>query len=158
MLYDCYKTNFSYKESLFNSKWLSKFMNCFFFKGQKIKIELLVYNSFFLLKKFLNTNGLLLLFETLEKLKPWIGLKLKIGKKQKKVQAYPIILTSNIQYTKAIYWLIKSIQIRKEKNFSVRMCNEISCVIFTQITNSLKKKQEYYNYAVSFKSINKFKW
>jgi hypothetical protein len=66
---------------------------------------MLIYDSFLFLKKFLNTNGVLLLFEALEQLKPWVGLKLRVSLKQKKsqIQAHPVILTSNIQYKKSIY-------------------------------------------------------
>jgi ribosomal protein S7 len=72
-------------------------------------------------------------------------------------QAHPVILAPNIQYRKAIYWLVKSIQLRKETNFSMRMSYEIKNVIFCEMTNSLRKKKEYYNYAVLFKAVRKFK-
>jgi ribosomal protein S7 len=152
--------NTVYQEGVFNCQWLSKFINCLFFKGKKFKIEKLVYSSFLFLKKFLNANGLLLLFETLEQLKPWIGLKLHRSIKQRnsQIQASPVTLTSNIQYRKAIYWLVKSIQIRKETNFLKRMSNEIKGIILSDMTNSLKRKKEYYNYTVLFKSVRKFKW
>lgn len=149
-----------YQEGVFNCQWLSKFINCCFFQGEKFKTEKLIYSSLFFLKKFLSTNGLLLLFEVLERLKPWIGLKLHRSDKQRKplIQAQPVILTSNIQYRKAIYWLVKSIQLRKEKKFSIRMNNEIKGILLGEMMNSLKKKKEYYNYAVLFKSVRKFKW
>ena len=145
---------------LFNCQWLYKFISCLSFNGEKFKIERLVYNTFLFLKKFLNINGLLLLLEVLEQLKPWIGLKLRRGLKQRKyqIQAHPVILTTNIQYKKAIYWLVKSIFIRKETKFSIRMSNEIKNIIFSETTNSLKKKKEFYKYAILFKSIRKFKW
>ena len=86
---------FYYQEGIFNSKWLSKFMNCWFFKGEKFKIEKLIYKTFLSLKKKFNVNGLLLLFEVLEQLKPWIGLKLHRSSNQRKsqIQAHPVILT-----------------------------------------------------------------
>lgn len=37
------------------------------------------------------------------------------------------------------------------------MSNEIKSIVFGEMTNSLKKKKEYYNYAVLFKSVRKFK-
>lgn len=149
--------NFIYREGIFNCQWLSKFVNCWFFKGNKFKIERLVYESFIHVKKILNTNGLLLLFEALEQLKPWIGLKLHKSSKDQK-QAYPVILVSNIQYRKAIDWLVKSIQLRKESHFFIRLSNEIKNITFFELTNSLIKKKEYYNYAVLFKSTRKYKW
>jgi hypothetical protein len=49
-------------------------------------------------------NILFIFLETLERLKPWVGLKLHyITKtKTKKIQAYPIILNTSMQYKKAI--------------------------------------------------------
>lgn len=148
------------QKDIFNFKWFSKFINCWFFKGQSYKIEKLVFNSFFFIKKILNVNGLLLLFEVLEQLKPLVGLKISRNNKQKKshIKAYPKILTTKTQYRKSIYWLIKSIQIRKEINFYIRISNEIKNVIFCDLTSSLKKKKEYYNYAILFKSVHKYKW
>ena len=152
--------NYTYQEAVFNSKWLSKFINCWFFTGEKFKIEMLIYDSFLFLKKFLNTNGVLLLFEALEQLKPWVGLKLRVSLKQKKsqIQAHPVILTSNIQYKKSIYWLIKSIQLRKEITFCMRSNNEMRSIIFGGQATSLKRKFFYYNYAIIFKSVIKFRW
>jgi ribosomal protein S7 len=79
----------------------------------------------------------------------------KSSKDQK--QAYPVILVSNIQYRKAIDWLVKSIQLRKESHFFIRLSNEIKNITFFELTNSLIKKKEYYNYAVLFKSTRKYK-
>ena len=151
---------YNYQEAVFNSKWLSKFVNCWFFTGKKHQIEKLIYLSFFILKKKFNINPLFFFFEALERLKPWVGLKIykTIKSNKKKNQAYPIILNANIQYKKAIYWLIKSIQLRKETTLSRKINNEIKNIIFNEITNSIKKKKEYYNYSILFKSVRKFKW
>ena len=146
-----------YQEGLFNCKWLSKFINCWFFNGEKSKIENLLYSSILFLNVFLNINGLLILFEALENLKPWIGLKIYRSAKQLN-RAQPVILTAKRQYRKAVYWLVKSIQIRKESNFKARMVNEIKGIVFGSITNSLRKKKNYYNYAVLCKTASKFKW
>jgi hypothetical protein len=40
----------------------------------------------------------------------------------------------------------------------MRMSYEIKNVIFCEMTNSLRKKKEYYNFAILFKSVRKFKW
>ena len=105
-------------------------------------------------------NILYLFLEILECLKPWIGIKLyyTLKAKRKKIQVYPIILTINIQYKKAIYWLLKSIKLRQELNFYTKIKTEIKNIIFNEITNSIIKKKEYYNYAIMFKSTQKFKW
>ena len=148
-----------YQEGIFKSKWLSKFISCLFFFGNKWKTEKLVYLSFFYLKKNYDSNGLFLFFESLEYLKPWVGLKLTTSKaKTKKIKAYPIVLNKSIQFKKSIFWLIKSIQLRKEIFIYKKINNEIKEIIFNEATNSINKKKEYYDFAIMAKSVEKFKW
>jgi len=136
--------NYIYQEGIFKSKWLSKFISCLIFTGKKFKLEKLVYLTFFFLKRYFNINSLFFFFEALELLKPWIGLQLRrtIKSKKKKIQVHPTILSLKVQYKKAIYWLVKSIQLRKEVYFFIRMGNEIKSIIFNEITNSKKKKKK----------------
>ena len=112
------------------------------------------------MKRYFNINSLFFFCEALEFLKPWIGLQLRhtVKLNKKKIQVHPIILSLKVQYKKAIYWLVKSIQLRKEVYFFTRMGNEIKSIVFNEVTQSLKKKKDYYNYAVMFKSSRKFKW
>lgn len=151
---------FIYQESVFKSKWLSKFINYLVGKGKKFKIEKLIYFVFFYLKYFFTVYSFFFFFESLELLKPWVGLKLNYIVKAKKqtIQAYPIILSRNVQYKKSIYWLIKSIQLRKELGFVKKMASEAKNIIFKEVTQSIKKKREYYNNAILFKSAKKFQW
>ena len=133
----------NYQEGVFKSKWLSKFINYWCVEGEKSKIEKIVYYSFINLKKEFNGNILWFFFEVLEQLKPWIGLRLRrtVKSKKKQVEVYPIIITINIQYRKAIYWIVKSIQLRKERNLSIKISSEIKNILFNEITSSLKKKK-----------------
>jgi ribosomal protein S7 len=62
-----------------------------------------------------------------------------------------------MQYKKAIDWLIRSIKARQEINFCTKISNEIKNIILNEITSSIKKKKEYYNYAIMFKSAKNFK-
>ena len=76
-----------YNEGLYNSKWLSKFINKFCIQGKKLQIEKIIYYSFFLTKKKLNYYPIFIFFEVLEKIKPSIGLKIfkfKWGNSKKK--------------------------------------------------------------------------
>ena len=149
-----------YLEGIFKSKWLSKFINCLVVKGQKFKLEKLVYSVFFYLKYFFTIYSFFFFFESLELLKPWVGLKLNpvVKSKKQSIQAYPVILSTNVQYKKSIYWLVKSIQLRKELCFVKKMANEAKNIVFKEVTQSMKKKKEYYNHAILFKSVRKFKW
>jgi ribosomal protein S7 len=91
----------AYIEGIFFSKWFSKFINNCFRLKNKITVEKILYQTFFFLKKKLNFSCLFFFFETLEKVKPVIGLKVfTVGKN--KTKAIPTFLHVGLQYKKAI--------------------------------------------------------
>lgn len=151
---------FYYMEGIFKSIWLSKFINQWFFIGKQFSVEKIIYFSFFLIKKKLKCSPLFIFFETLEKIRPLIGLKLYKKKKRKitQVTASPIIIKEPLQYKKAIFWLAKAIKFRKEKSLSLKIIQEFYAIIFLNNGNTLKKKKEYYQYAILYKTVKKFKW
>jgi len=151
-----------YLEGIFRSKWFSKFINHWFFSGNNYKAEKLFYLSFYFLKKKLNCCPVYFFFEALEKIKPFISLKLykKKHKKKKvvKIIAIPFFATLPLQYKKAIFWLSKSIQLRFEIFLKSKVSNELYFINVLNSGESLKKKMEYYKYAVMFKATKRFKW
>jgi ribosomal protein S7 len=91
----------TYTEGIFFSKWFSKFINNCFRLRNKIIAEKILYQIFFLVKKKLNFSCLFFFFETLEKVKPVVGLKVfTVGKN--KTKAIPIFLHVGLQYKKAM--------------------------------------------------------
>jgi small subunit ribosomal protein S7 len=149
-----------YLEGVFQSKWLSKFINKGILKGRKTKFEKFVYCSFFCLKKKLMVSPLFIFFEALEKLKPSAGLRLYIkgNTKKKRIKACPVILTFGRQYTKSIYWVLKAIQLRKELFLNDKLFGEFDNIVFNESVNPIKMKKDYYNYIVMFKSVKRFNW
>jgi len=149
-----------YMEGIFKSIWLSKFINQWFFIGEQFNIEKIIYFSFFLIKKKLKCSPIFIFFEVLEKIRPLIGLKIYKKKKRKltKVTASPIIIKEPIQYKRAIFWLATAIKFRKEKFLSLKILQEFYGIIFFNTGNTLKKKKEFYQYAIMYKTIKKFKW
>jgi len=94
-----------YKEGVFKSKWLSKFINQWVFLKKQHKVECIVYRSFLMCKKKLNISPLFIFFEVLEKIKPIVGLQLYRKKRGKnlKTLAAPHVLEVSIRYKKAIF-------------------------------------------------------
>ena len=131
-----------------NLVWLENFLT-----------EKLIYSVLYFFKKCFNIHSIFFLCEAFEKLKPWIGLRLHrvVKSKKKKIYAYPVIINNSTQNKKALYWLIKSFQSRKELSFLIKMTKELESILFNEMTESLRKKKEYYNYAILFKSVKKFK-
>ena len=150
----------NYIEGVFRSKWLSKFISKGSIKGNKFKLEKFLYFSFFELKKNFVLSPLFLFFEALEKLKPSVGLKIYTqgNSKKKRVKACPILLNFCSQYTKALYWMLKAIQLRTDLFFHVKIYNELENITLNESVNHMKMKKEYYNYAIIFKSAKRFNW
>jgi ribosomal protein S7 len=69
----------------------------------------------------------------------------------------PFILDNLAQYKKSIYWLVKAIKLRKEFFLTDKVIKEFYDIIFYNKGDSLKKKKNYYRYAVIFKSGTKYK-
>jgi len=74
----------NYIEGIFSTRWISKFINKWFFIGEQQKVEGFLYASFFLIKKKLKIAPVFFFFEALEKLKPIVGFKI-ISEETKKV-------------------------------------------------------------------------
>ena len=147
-----------YLEGNFKSIWLSRYINSLSYKGKNFLIEKLIYSVFYFFKKCFNIHSIFFLFEALERLKPVIGLKLHriVKSKRKKIYAYPVIINNRIRHRKAMYWLIKSVKRRKELSFLIKMNKELENILFNEMTESIRKKKEYYNHAILFKSVKKF--
>jgi ribosomal protein S7 len=149
-----------YLEGTFHSKWFSKFINHWFFFGASFQTEKLLYLVFFIIKTKFNCCPIFFFFESLEKIKPSIGLKFFKKKKKKKIKvtAVPFVLPLAAQYQKAVLWLAKSIRVRHEQKLVSKIVNELYSVNFLGVGESLKKKTEYYKFAVVFKTTKRFKW
>jgi len=147
-------------DGVFWSKWLTKFFNKFCFTGKFFLVEKTIYLSFFYIKKNLNSSALFFFFEVLEKIKPMIGLKLYTLKKRKiqRAAAVPYVVNFTLQYKKAIFWIVNSIKLRKEKTGFLRVFQEFHDILLNKTGNSFLKKKEFYQNVVLFKSAKKFKW
>lgn len=148
-----------YLEGVYKSFWLSCLINHWAGAGRKNSLEKIIYLNLKHIKSKIKSSPLFFLYEVLEKIKPIIGLKvfLNKNKKIKKIKALPHLLNTLLQYKKAIFWLVKSIKIRKEKNLFLKINNELYDT-FNSTGNSLKKKGDYYKNISLFKTIKKFKW
>lgn len=150
----------NYMEGTFNSRWISKFINQWFFLGKQQKIERLLYASFFIIKKKLKLSPIFFFFEALEKLKPVIGLKLYRKKQRKiiKVNAVPYLLEVPLRYKKAIRWLAQAIKMQTSGSLKFNIFKEMYAINVFKASLSQKKKKEYYKYAVMYKRNKQFKW
>jgi ribosomal protein S7 len=148
-------------ENVYISKLLLKFINTFIFKNLKIKIEKLIYFSFFYWKKELNTIPIYYFFETIFQVRPLIGFYIYIikKKKKKKIKIKPYFMNFLSRWQKAIYWLTRSIKIELGKQkFYFSIINEFYRVIFLGKSNTLQQKIKFYKTILLFKTSKNYKW
>ena len=72
------------RDNIFLSKLFSKFINNLIYTNLKKKINNIIFNSFYYLKKLLGTNSIFFFFESLIKLRPLVGFYVYVIKKKKK--------------------------------------------------------------------------
>jgi len=69
-------------DSVYDSIWISKFINQWSFTGKKFQVEKTIYQCFFIIKKLLSQNPFYLFSEIIEKVRPMVGLRLYKKKKE----------------------------------------------------------------------------
>lgn len=148
-------------ENIYMSKLLLKFINAFLFTNLKIKIEKLVYYSFFYWKKQSNNLALFYLFEALFKIRPLIGFYIYIikTKQTKKIKIRPYFMPFEARWQKAIYWFSRSIKMENQKqSFLLTVSDELYNVTQLDKSSSLSQKIKYYKTILSFKTSKNYTW
>lgn len=101
------------------------------------------------------------LCEILFKLRPLIKLRLvkkNYGNKKLQVVSEPQILNSQSQKIKAMQWLGSVIKHNLDSSyFSCNFISEISDNIIHGFGKSIKKRMEYYSYAVNYRILKFYK-
>lgn len=139
---------------------LAKFIKYFTFKGLHSKVERLISFSFFLLKK-LGQVPFFLFSESIEKLKPLVGIKLsKVNKKKLKIKVIgkPEPCLPENQYKQSMLWLSGAVRLSKDRFFSVKLISELCAICFLNSGAALTKKTDFYKLAVAHKTTRNFRW
>ena len=148
-------------ENIYMSHLLLHFINSLIFLNLKIKIEKLIYGSFFYWKKQLNTIPLFYFFETLLKIRPLIGFYIYVVKKRKKkkIKIKPYFMSFRARWQKAIYWFSRSLKMDFGKNnLSSSILIEIYNIVFFEKSRVLQQKIKYYKTILLFKTSKNYKW
>jgi len=150
------------KEPIYLSKLFLHFINNFIFINLRLKMEKIIYFSFFQWKKQLSVIPIFYFFETLLKIRPIIGFYLYIIKKKrkkKKIKIKPYYMTFKRRWQKAIYWLTRTLKMEREKQqLSFGIINELYSIVFFGKSLALKQKKRHYNTILLFKSSKNYKW
>lgn len=148
-------------DHLYMSKLFLKFLNTLIFFNLKLKMEKLIYLSFFYWKKKYKTAPLYFFFQALLAVRPLIGFYLYvIKKKQKKtIKIKPYYMSFSGRWQKAIYWFTRIFKIEHTtKGLSNGIMYEIYNISYAHSSPVLKQKIKFYQTILFFKSTKNYKW
>nr|NP_066327.1 ribosomal protein S7 [Malawimonas jakobiformis]AAG13694.1 ribosomal protein S7 [Malawimonas jakobiformis] len=144
-----------YKDPLFKDPIISKLINVLMKKGNKSKIEKIVYKSLELIKKNTKKTPLTIIKKAISNIKPSVELKsIKIAAKSYQI---PFEISLKRQQNLAIRWLVESVNNRSEKELTNRLYLEILNA-YQQKGNAFKKKDDIHHKAESNRSFIHYRW
>lgn len=152
------KTKIDY---LYMSQLFLKFLNTLIFFNLKLKMEKLIYLSFFYWKKKYKTTPLFFFFQALLSVRPLIGFYLYIIKKKQKktIKIKPYYMSFLGRWQKAIYWFTRIFKIEHtKKGLSHIILYEIYNITYNNLSPILKQKIKFYQTILFFKSTKNYKW
>lgn len=146
---------------LYMSKLFLKFLNTLIFFNFKLKMENLIYASFFFWKKKYKTTPLFFFFQALLTARPLIGFYLYIIKKKQKktIKIKPYYMSFKGRWQKAIYWFTRFFKIEHTRTGLITtIIYEIYNITYSNVSSILKQKIKFYQTILFFKSTKNYKW
>lgn len=150
-------------DPLYKSYWYSKFLNKLMLNGKKHVIEKIMSQLFYKFKLKYKATPITLLFLSLIRLKPLIGIIPKrIGKLWKTV---PTPLEPRRQLVLALKWLHSHIKLHPEYNLRNKITKTFSVLLRknsknkrTKTNDLLIKQQEHYELVAKNRINTRFRW
>jgi small subunit ribosomal protein S7 len=150
-------------DPLYKSYWYSKFLNKLMLDGKKHAIEKTISQLFYKFKLKYRATPITLLFVSIIRLKPLIGIIPKrLGKLWKSV---PYPLQPRRQLVIALKWLVSHIKLEKGYNLRTRVISTFASVFRRKSKNKrakpnelLKKKKVHYFQVVTDRINTRFRW
>ncbi|MBF0546456.1 MAG: 30S ribosomal protein S7 [Candidatus Riflebacteria bacterium] len=138
-------------DALYNSKLVTRFINCLMYSGKKNIGSRIVYDAIEKLSKFNNNeNGLELFKKAIDLAKPIVEVRSKrIGGANYQV---PIEVKTDRAVALAFRWLLKFARARKEKSMAERLSGELA-EILKNTGATMKKRDEVHRMAEANKAF-----
>jgi len=146
---------------LSNPVILIRFINhCIFFTIRK-KISNILNLVLSIWKKTFNIPFLLFFYESIFKLKPFLGFHYYILKRKNRkriIKLKSFLLDKPSRSNKAVYWLYQSISRRKEFGLLYKILSEIYLLNYFNKSYALVYKITHYNTVLNYKLSKNFFW
>jgi len=139
----------------YNSKLVSKFVNCMMFSGKKGVSETIFYKAMGILQKKTNKDPIEVFVQALENVKPMIEVKSRrVGGATYQV---PIEIRPERRQALGIRWIINNSRGRSEKTMFGKLASELMDA-YNNTGASVKKKEDTHKMADANKAFAHYKW
>lgn len=144
-------------DAIYESFWLSKFINNFSSHGKKLRIENMVYSSFYKNQILFKVSIIFLFFEIIELMKSALDLVLAKKNIDANKIIYPKPLQFLNQYKKKLKIIASTINHRQEFGFNLKLKIELLSVISKKSSLYLKK-ENIEKLSVKNRSLKYYRW
>lgn len=139
----------------YNSKLLTKFVNCLMLDGKKSIAESILYDSFDIIKERTNQDPLNIFQQAINNVKPTLEVKSRrVGGANYQV---PVEVRADRRNTLAIRWIISYARERGEKTMKERLAGELIEAANNEGA-SIKKKLDTFRMAEANKAFAHYRW
>ncbi len=139
----------------YNSKVVTKFINCIMKDGKKSKAEKIVYQAMEELAKNTSEDPLVAFEKALNNVKPEVEVKpRRVGGATYQV---PVEVDPRRQQILAIRWLISAARARSEKGMVKRLSAELTDAYYNRGA-AIKKKEDTHRMAEANRAFAHFRW
>ena len=131
--------------SIYDSRWLTKFINKFMQHGKKHIVEKHIYNAFATIKNILRINPNDILLKSIAVLKPYVGVakfytnKEYRKKRRRRAMLIPVPIKSHRQYILSLTWFVQLICNQKKIRHKHRHVNIRKITTKRGLSTSKKK-------------------
>lgn len=142
-------------DPVFNSKLITKAINCTMLEGKKTTAQNILYSAFKLVEEKLQKDALEVFRQAVKNVTPLTEVRSRrIGGTNYQV---PMEVRQRRQQTLALRWLILFARKRNEKTMIVKLANEIIDA-YNKTGGAFKKKEDTHKMAEANRAFAHFKW
>lgn len=142
-------------DSKYNSKLVSKFINCLMLKGKKSVAESILYDSFEIIKQRTKRDPLEVFEQAINNVKPTLEVRSRrVGGSTYQV---PVEVRPERRTALAIRWIINYARERNEKTMKERLAAELIDAANNEGA-SIKKKIDTFRMAEANKAFAHYRW
>jgi small subunit ribosomal protein S7 len=142
-------------DSRYNSRLVTKFINCFLYDGKRSTAERHFYKALEVVEERVGQNGLKVFSKAVDNVKPFLEVRSRrVGGSTYQV---PVDVRPSRRQALAIRWIINFTRKRGEKSVAMRLANEIIDA-YNGRGSSVKKRDDTHKMAEANKAFAHYRW